>query len=420
MSQKQSKSFNMSAVISATRKAAEKIIGKENVYVAAEHDSKQVGFPIPTFALRYLINSTMWPLQRITSCGGPPKGHKSSFAYQLQRWVLDAGGMVVHIETENKASSDIQRSLVGPKYISEQAEAEDKERIMYYNSRTLNEWQRILSDNHAAIKAAAASGGAKPNFPIMWNIDTLMGSDTEEAIEKLQEAGETKGRGFGDAAIMISQHLRAVSSSQLMGWPIFMHLTQQEKPALSGLGKTRAGGLAPDFYSSLDLQFSIGGTSAYSNSFKIERADVKGFNVKLKVRKSSIGPCEREIVVPFVWRFIVEEVEPVTLQDQVDAGLTVPRSNNVSQVFEWDWNAATSDLLANALKKDLKHILNVEAEQKRGGKVYYSSEAGVSASDPLSGSEFGALIESNQELVRAIELALAVKQTNNVKDGYIS
>lgn len=406
MTQKPStKSFNMSAVISATRKAAEKIIGKENVYVAAEHDSKQVGFPIPTFALRYLINSTMWPLQRITSCGGPPKGHKSSFAYQLQRWVLDAGGMVVHIETENKASSDIQRSLVGPKYISEHAADEDKERIMYYNSRTINEWQRILSDNHSAIKAAAEASRAKPNFPIMWNVDTLMGSDTEEAIDKLQEDGETQGRGFGNAAIMISQHLRAVSSSQLMGWPIFMHLTQQEKPAIGGLGKTRAGGLAPDFYSSLDLQFSLAGTSAYSNSYKIDRADVQGFNVKLKVRKSSIGPCEREIIVPFVWRFI-------DANDPANAG----NNQTVSQVFEWDWNSATSELLANVLKKEVRDVIGVESEQTRGGKVYYSSEAGVSASDPLSGREFGALIESKPDLLQALEYTLAIKKTNNVKD----
>ena len=396
MAAKKKEEFSIASFAKAAFEKAESIATKGGVYMAADHEAKQVGFRIPVFALRYLINNGVWPLQRMSSCGGPPKGHKSSFAYQLQRWVLDAGGLVTHIETENKATSDIQRSLVGPQYMD--PNSPDKWRLTFVNTKTINEWQQIISGSMAELKTMCEAAKAKPSIPIMYNVDTLMGTDTEEAMARIADTGEAQGRGFGDAAIIISKYLRA-TSSLLYGYPVFLHFTHQEKPSIGMVGgKTRAGGLAPDFYTSIDLQFSLGGASSYSTSYKIERVDVNGFNVKMKVRKSSIGPGDREIVVPFVWRY--STVDGRRQQD-----------------FQWDWHAAGAELLANMPARELGDVLRVGSEMTRNGKVYWCKELGVSESDPASGTEFGTRLEAAPELLAALENQLVIKPGRLLEPG---
>jgi hypothetical protein len=392
--------FDEAAFARASFARAESVVAKGGVYMAADHEAKQIGFKIPVFALRYLINNGVWPLQRMSSCGGPPKGHKSSFAYQLQRWTLDAGGLVTHIETENKATSDIQSSLLGPKYMN--PDSPDKWRLTFVNTKTINEWQQVISGSLAALKEMCDTAGKKPAIPIMYNVDTLMGTDTEEAMARILDTGEAQGRGYGDAAIIISKYLRA-TSSMLYGYPVFLHFTHQEKPSVGMVGgKTRAGGLAPDFYTSIDLQFSLGGSSSYSTSYKIDRADVSGFNVKMKVRKSSIGPGDREITVPFVWRFI-----------DVDTGTGMRRR----QDFQFDWHAAAAELLANMPSKERGDAIRVGSEMSRSGKVYWCKELGISESSPLSGTEFGEALEANTEVVRALEDWLVIKPGQPLEPG---
>jgi len=403
MPAKKKKEFNLAGFAKSAMEAAQGTVGQENVYVAADHDKRQFGFHIPTFALRYLINNTVWPLQRVSSCGGPPKGHKSSFAYQLQRWVLDAGGMVTHIETENKATSDIQKSIVGPKYMD--PNSPDAWRVSFVNTRTINEWQQVLTKQHELLQKVTEDSGSKPCIPIMWNIDTLMGADTEEQLSKLKDTGEAMGRGYSDAPMIISNFLRQ-TSAVLLGWPICLHLTHQEKNAIGGIGKTRAGGIAPDFYTSIDLQFSLGGTSAYSKSYKIDRANMSGFNVKMKVRKSSIGPSGREMTVPFIWRFL----------DEVDSETGEKKTR---QEFQFDWNAATAELLANMPIRSISDIMRVESEQTRAGKVYSSDALGVKKTSPLSGAEFGAALEANTELMAALENHLVIKQGQLIGPGIL-
>jgi hypothetical protein len=358
----------------AAMDAASTALGKDNVYVASEHDARQVGIPIPAFALRYLINNSAWPLQRMTSCGGPPKGHKSSFAYQLMRWTLDAGGLVQHIETENKATSDIMIWMLGPKYMA--LDAPERWRIGFYNTGTVNKWQQILHGQRDILKKAYEATEMKPGIPIMWNIDTLMGATTEASLQQSAETGETMGRGFSDAPILIAQFLRE-TPDMLLGWPIFLHITHQEKPGINMPGKVRAGGLAPDFYSSLDLQFEVKGTSTYTNAKDglIERAGLQGKNIRMKVRRSSVGPGEREITVPFL-------IHTVNITDE--NGEVTRRT----KTFEFDWHAATAELLLKlaASKKDgLSDVLDVESEMTATvGKRYWSKALGVSAKDALT------------------------------------
>ena len=404
MAKRKVEEFSLAGFAKRAFERAENVVAKGGVYAAADHEVTQVGLKIPVFALRYLIYNRTWPLQRMTSCGGPPKGHKSSFAYQLQRWVLDAGGIVTHIETENKPTTDIQRSLVGH-YMS--PDSPDTWRHTFVNVRTINEWQQVISGSLAELHAMCEETNTKPDVPIMYNVDTLMGTDTEESMSRIQDTGEAMGRGFGDAAILISRYLRA-TPALLYGYPVFLHFTNQEKNAMTPFGgKTRAGGLAPDFYTSIDLQFSLGGSSAYSTSYKIDRADVQGSNVRMKVRWSSIGPDDREIVVPFIWRF--EQV------DDPDTG-----KKRIQQVFQWDWHAAAAEKLASLQARDLGDVMRVKSEMTRAGKVYWSDELGISSKSPVSGTEFGEQLEANTALLEALEAQLAIKQGQVMGPGILA
>ena len=399
--------FSQAKFLTAALKSAETAIGKAGVYSAAEHDARQFGFHIPTFALRYLISHSVWPLQRVTSCAGPPKGHKSSFAYQLQRWVLDAGGMVTHVETENKAAIDIQKSIVGPRYMD--PASPDSVRMTYINPRTLNEWIKVLNDQMTELeelcgvvksdKVDKKDVMAKPLFPIMWNIDTLVGKGTEEDLGRVTETGESMGRGFGDAPLLINQFFQ---NTRMLGWPLFLHITHQDKDDPKSGGKRNAGGVSPEFFSSIFIRFSSGQTSSYGQSTKIDSRGVKGMNVRMKVHRSSIGPGDREIVVPFVWRMREEPVEG--------------QKPKIVQDFMWDWNSATAELLLNQPPSSpVRDIMEVKGEMTKGvGKVYWCKELGITAADPLKGDEFGAAFEANTELVAQVEALLAIKQGNPI------
>lgn len=238
----------------------------------------------------------------------------------------------------------------------------------------------------------------------MWNIDTLMGATTEEGLAKASETGETQGRGYSDAPILISQFLRETPDI-LLGWPVFLHLTHQEKDAMGHPGKVRAGGLAPEFYTSLDLQFKVGGASAWSKTDAFHRptSGVYGTNITMKVRKSSIGPDrDRQIVVPFITQ-THETVDPAT-------GAAVR-----SQTHKWDWNAATADLLATTLARDVKPLLAIDSEiTSKGSKVYWCDAVGVTAASPVSGPEMGALLEGSRELMVALEDLLFITRIEHV------
>ena len=131
---------------------------------------------------------------------------------------------------------------------------------------------------------------------------------------------------------------------------------------------------------------------------------MSGFNVKMKVRKSSIGPGDREIVVPFVWRYSTVE----------DPETKMPRRQ---QDFQWDWHAAGAELLANLPARELGDVLRVGSEMARSGKVYWCKELGISESDPVSGTEFGERLEAATELLAALENQLVIKPGRLLEPG---
>ena len=347
----------------------------------------QTGIPIPSLALRWLIDSNVWPLQRLTQSAGVQSTFKSAFLFQLETWFLDAGGLVAHIDTENKTSPSYMYSMIPDKYFTDD---ECKMRLQFGNCATINDWQQLITGYVTTAREYVKDNKKRPDEPLLIAVDSMMGAGSQESKEHIEEQGDAQGRGFSDAAILISQYLRDLSSG-LIGLPITVHFTHHEKVDVQGKGFRRAGGSAPDFYASLDLRFQKGNrTGEEYGSGDIERKNLWGRTITMTVRKSSIGPDARQIAVPIFW--------------------TYDEAQNGKQITWWDWDAAAAQLLfqKRTLLKDAFDVSSVKRD--RIGDVYWSDSLSITEKDPLNGTEFGKAVINNPDVLAKIELALKIQK----------
>lgn len=376
--------------VDAALATAEQKFGAERCYVAADHESKQIVLPIKPLSLRWLIESNGWPLGRLTQSGGPFGTHKSSFIFQLIKWFLDAGGFAVLIDTENKTSMSLMRSMIGDEYFDK--DNPKHKRLLILNAASVNEWQQAITSQYTRLKELVEKLKKRPSFPIIWAVDSLMGSGSAENLEHVQTEGEAMGRGYQDAPILISNFMRT-TAGMLLSWPINLHCSNHEKPAIGGPGGyTRAGGKSGEFYSSLDIVFRRGGVSAFGKSLEYSKqgGNVQRKSITLEIRKSSMGSdVDKKITVPFCWRF---------------------ESNPDRQISWWSWDSATAMLLAEK-ESVVKDVMDVNHTPKNTvGEVFWSSKLGMKADDAVPAEEFGALVDNNVELKLQLENALHIQQ----------
>lgn len=394
MSAKRVVDFNVDEFVDAALGAAAEHFGNENCYAASEHKKTFTVLPVPPLCLQWMIESNGWPLGRLTQSGGPYGTQKSSFIFQLIKWYLDAGGMAVLIDTENKTSDTLMRSIIPAEYF----DPDRPKRFQIYRARTVNEWQRMISMQKELISAKVEQLGRKPNFPILWAVDSMRGAQSNEGLEQLKSEGEAGGRGYSDIPILISQFMSAMPDS-LMGLPITLHMSHHEKPAIGGQGMSRAGGKAPDFYATLDIQFSRGGVTAMGKAREFDRVELQAKNIQMSIRKSSMGSdVGKDLDVSFCWKFV-----------------------DGQQVSWWDWDASTAMMLlvprnAKLLKDAGVMDINKVETQNTGIKVY-SDALGIKRDGAIPAREFGAMIEATPELRERIVKALNVIRSNVVFDG---
>jgi len=220
-----------------------------------------------------------------------------------------------------------------------------------------------------------------------------LGSGSDESIEHIETEGDARGRGYSDAPILITNFLETFPN-MLLGWPVTLHVSCHEKPAIGHVGTSRRGGKAPGFYATLDVQFKRGGESALSKTHAdIDRADWKGRNVTITIKKSSMGSdIGKKMVVPFCWRFVTDEA----------TGLQ-------RQVSWWDWSSTTA-MVMKEHERDLKDVMDVQCERKQmKGMVFWSDAMGITKDKAITASEFGFMVESDPEWRKKVESALHVQ-----------
>ena len=394
MSAKKNASFGVDDFVDSALAAAAEHFGKEHCYAASDHQKSFNVLPVPPLVLQWMIESNGWPLGRMTQSGGPFGTHKSSFIFQLIKWYLEAGGMAVLIDTENKVSDSLMKSMIPAEYFD--AENPKSRRFHIYTASTVNQWQQMIRTQKELIDTKVEAIGRKPNFPILWAVDSMKGGMSAEGLETLKSEGEAAGRGYSDIPILISQFMASMPDT-LLGLPITLHMSHHEKPGLGQPGMVRSGGKAPDFYATLDIQFSRGGVTAMGKSREYDRVELQGKNIEMSIRKSSMGSdVGKDIAVSFCWKFV-----------------------DGKQISWWDWDSATAMLMINQAKR-LKDagVMDVnKLETTNQGMKVYSDAIGIKREDAMPAREFGALIEGQPELRAKVTEALQVIRQNVVFDG---
>jgi RecA/RadA recombinase len=377
--------------------------GADSVYAAAEHKEKLLTVPIPHLSLQWLVESTGWPLGRYTQSAGPFGSFKSSFAFQLCDWFLRAGGIVLDIDTEGKTSAELRNSVVSSEFTDKSNKV--CRRFQHGVATSINEWQRMLVYNLENFKQKLADTGTDKVDapPYLLVVDSLNGVSSEESIKRLMENGSSAGRAFSEDPMVISRFYKE-SSGFVGALPVCVHLTNHEKPDLMQANvMRRPGGVAPDYYATLDIQFKRGpyGT-AMGTAATYEYTTYNGRTVKMKMRKSSMGTNGKELCVCFKWTY------------KVDA------SGRMEQVSWWDFEEATAMLIQKFAKR-LKHLIDVASVAKRlkagntyphfyvtGGNEALCSGLPTSADTALPANVFGALIESNPALMAELQNELHI------------
>jgi RecA/RadA recombinase len=384
MAKKSLSAFNVDDFVDEALKAAEATFGQEKCYVAAGHEKTMTVLPVTPLSVRWLIESNGWPLGRITQSGGGYGTQKSSFAFQLIQWYLEAGGFVVLIDTENKTSSSLLRSMIAPEFFD--TNDPKHKRFMIVNATTIEEWQRIIQEQCKRLMELSEVLKRKPSFPILFVVDSLMGSSSEEGLEQIKTEGAAPGRTYSDAALVISQYMK-VFPNTLLNWPITVHTIHHEKPNIGLPGMSRQGGKAPDFYATLDFQFKRGGVTSMGKSMEYSNLKLQAKNISLSVRKSSMGSdVDKELSVAFCWSF-----------------------DGTKQRSWWDWDSASAMLLAKYANQ-LTDIMDINHEtRQRVGEVFWSEKLGIAEENAVPASEFGKLVDSNIELKTKLEEALHVQ-----------
>lgn len=381
----------LDAFVDTALQSAEQAFGKERCYVAADHEARQLVMPIRPLSLQWLIESNGWPVGRFTQSGGAFGSHKSCFIFQLIAWFLEAQGFCCLIDTENKTSDSLLRSMIPPEYFDPQSPL--KKRFLVLNATSVEEWQRMITNYFNNLQEFSKKTRRKPDFASFLAVDAMLGVDSESGLEHIKTEGQAMGKTFSEAPLLISQFTKGFTGN-LIGWPITLHFSHHEKANMGTVGTHRPGGSSVDYHASLDIKFKKGGTHVLGTEHSIERPKLDGLQgrpVTMTVRKSSMGSDGNQMTVLFYWKYIENR-----------------------QISWWDWDGTTSMVLYQnqAAIRDIAKIEKAKVAARGdelGGDYYWSDELGVTEADKMPAHLFGAHVERH-ELRQAIANALRIQQ----------
>lgn len=398
-----------------------KAAADSGMFLGAYDELQLRGIPIPPLCLQWLINSNVWPLGRITSCAGLPKTNKSTFAYQLAKWFIEAGGIATLIDTENKAAADVLQGIIG----SIPADREMlRKRCRQSTATSMEQWQGNLLKQANELKNRFKRADDCP-MPFLNIIDSLTGVNSEAGTDELiaNEGGVAQSRVGQQSAKALFQFMRDGSRRSLESseggptasrWPVTLHTVSHQRKRGDGFaGYERSGGISPDFYTSLDLVFTRGGTSSYNmKDAKEPGAGKEGRIITISVRYSSLGPDgkNQSISVPVLGEWVVKD----------------GRKQNI---LSFDWGAAdTHFLMKNYKKFDLAPILQLDMSGKDPDYKYVKGHGErvrcklLGHKKHVSASDFGIQLQHNVELWSQVQDAIGIPQRDTFiyLDGMIT
>lgn len=369
----------------AEMKEAAKVMGRENLLVGTDAQSRKYGLRLPSLALQYVIGSDMFFMEHLMLLAGKPQSHKSSFAFEVARWTMAANGYARMYDTELKYSPGLAEQLMSG-VCNERS----------WQVRTCvsaDVWQKMFSTDLARYREAFGIGqklkrGEKrlPLMPFTLIIDSLTGRTTEENINTFDKEGKASNTAGMRTAKQITDFLQV---QNFMYMPVYVVMVRHEKdPTTTGGGwgaaraKQTPGGKAPDFIGAYDLRFAV---------IDKHRSHDSGYNlVRITCKKNAFNPGESKAVFRFSWQWA-----------DTDAGRV--------QTPKWEWDLATVEFIANFDLVGIKDICDITAAGSKANPTFSCKKLGMIA---VSGQELGLAIRQDDKLVAALQDYLHILRGN--------
>lgn len=390
------------AMFAAIRSEARRMSGC-NSSVAAESEKDTVGLPLPALCWRYLLQSTTFPMPRITQITGQEGCAKTSLLYEILRWHLIYGGGGAFIENEGKDQPDLRNSFMEwrPEWIgrldSKGRIVPGTGRIDVFPSKYLEQWQIIMTMYLTAAKTQQdLPGGPGRTIPIFVGLDSIMGTAPKGSIDKIMESGHATA-GYAIAARLVTDYMRAVpmmigADTETAGYPFSIVGTNHLKPGMTAQGLPTSnipGGKSVKFHENYELEMT------HDTQKDIDRQDYGGLRLKILARKNSFGVSRRHIRAELLWWW------------QEDG----------KQVSKWDWDTASIELLLRfenekgkrTIYKELQSVCDINVVNKNE-RTAWSKALGVPKSDPVYFRELGARLEQRPELLKSIYSILRITE----------
>lgn len=361
--------------LSGLQEAAAKKWGSAGpLYTGAHADRRQVGVPLQSLSLEYLLGWDKLLVGKVYGISGPPQSFKSALMLDFGRQLASMNGEIFEVETEGeKISPELLQSIFGE-----------------YANRIL--LRPVVSVDKAQESLTWFLEWVQKQYPEKTQlfgafIDSLMGSATEERAGKIFKEGYAQ-KDFASEALMWTNWLKVVSSNAA-SWPIVYMYVNHEKPKINdktGYMKNRPGGSAQEFHATVYL--SVHRVKEHKGSTRTVT------QINIRVIKHSFGEANRSVSTLFVYDF----------------------SDEKPKLF-FDWEHSTAQLLIEH-KTRVKHLLEVTSPSDNMtnlNRVFSCKQLGLVG---VSGTELGAAVHSNHQLMAELRKAFRIT-AHDLWDGYL-
>jgi hypothetical protein len=379
-----------SAFFEAEMSTATRVMGRRNILVDDESNARKYGLEIPSLAMQYVVQSDVLFMESLMLVAGRPASHKSSFAFEIARWVLMYGGAARVYDTEmGKISPKLATNLIGQDRMSERT-------WQIRLCTSLNVWQQSISSLMRSYRKTFALNRRLekkekrlPLMPFCIIIDSLTGRSSTVNIESFEKDSS------GDSPIVQGmRNAKAISdwlqNQEWLSMPWYVVMIRHEKEgqiAQTFRGgtkpKTTPGGKAPDFLGGYDFRFSVRDT---------HRLKDRGYNlVHIKCNKLAFGVDKRECDVRFSWEWM-------------DVGEGVSE-----QIPQWEWDLATAQFLANFDHASVRDICHVVEGGTKPDPRFNCKQLGLTE---VTGHDLGAAVRHDEKLYRDLQDYLHIARWN--------
>lgn len=378
---------------------AKETIGEQFVF-GAKSAEVMVGLPFPSIALEYLLQTTCWPLSRLTTLVGKPASAKTVLGFEISRWHHNWGGGSLYADCEHKNASHIRSGLF-------QHDQHLISRAATKECYTLEQAQEAVFKTMASVIQVAAEHNRPNSIPCAFMIDSLMGNAPKAEFESMEKNDGAAERGYALSAQLIARWMRGVQNL-IETNPFSILVTNHLRESTDRMGnhvRVTPGGTSVPYFETLELELR--------RVRPLESQDATGLSIAIKVFKNCVGPAGRSIVADVLWWY-EDAVDPQTGELVLDE-FGVPRKQ---QFFTWDWDTATVNMLkalqtekatlAKTIANDVVD-LNFVGKADRGKNARVWSDAlGIPEDDPQLYREAGRLIQNNPSMLSKLRYHLDI------------